>query len=360
MKNTPITHVHVDSGAKMGNFAGFNMPISYSSVNEEHLNVRQHVSLFDVSHMGEIFLKGPDALANAQMLTSNDVSKLSPGKAQYSTMLNEHGGIIDDLLVYMLADDEFMFVVNGANLETDWQWILDHRTGDCQLHNRTENIGLIAVQGPKAIELVQHLVKSDVSDIKYYTFRKDNVAGIEDVIISATGYTGSGGFELYCKSADTESLWNNLILAGEEFNAFPAGLAARNTLRLEMGFCLHGNDITQETNPLEAGLGWIVKFNKDFIGKDALQKIKEKGLDRKLCGFEMMDRAIGRQGYPVCDADHNEIGVVTSGSFAPSLNKNIGLAYLPIELSKGEHEIFIKIRNKFAPAKTTSLPFYKV
>lgn len=360
MKDTPLIKRHEALGAKMGPFAGYNMPISYAGIKAEHKTVREAVGVFDVSHMGEFIVKGPEALDLIQKVTSNDASKLEAGKIQYSCFPNGKGGIVDDLLVYQLAENEYMLVVNASNMDKDWNWINEQNTFDAQLENVSDNFALLAVQGPKAAEALQSLTDVNLAEVKYYTFTTGTFAGLEDIILSATGYTGSGGFELYIPSEKAEAVWDKVFEAGKAFGIEPIGLGARDTLRLEMGFCLYGNDIDDTTSPLEAGLGWITKLNKgDFIDSDYLKNQKAEGTSRRLIGFEMIDRGIPRHDYLIEDADGNEIGKVTSGTQAPSLNKAIGMAYVNKPFHKAGTEIFIAIRNKKIKAVVTKLPFYK-
>lgn len=359
MKNTALTHVHEQLGAKMVPFAGFNMPVQYEGVNAEHETVRNHVGVFDVSHMGEFFVSGPQALALIQKVTSNDASTLMDGKAQYSCLPNENGGIVDDLIVYRIHEEKYLLVVNASNIEKDWAWISSQNTMNAQLENHSDAYSLLAIQGPKAIEAMQSLTTVDLSAIKYYHFEIGTFAGFDDVIISATGYTGSGGFEIYCKNETVEKIWEAVFKAGAAFGIKPIGLAARDTLRLEMGFCLYGNDINDTTSPLEAGLGWITKFTKEFTNSEALKAQKEAGVSRKLVGFEMIDRGIPRHDYPIVDADGNTIGIVTSGTMAPTVNKAIGMGYVSTAFSAVDSEIYIQIRNKNILAKVVKLPFYK-
>ncbi|MFL0202247.1 glycine cleavage system aminomethyltransferase GcvT [Tenacibaculum maritimum] len=359
MKNTALTHIHESLGAKIVPFAGYNMPVQYEGVNIEHETARKSVGVFDVSHMGEFFLKGENALALIQKITSNDASKLIPGKAQYSCMPNDEGGIIDDLIIYMIAKNEYMLVVNASNIEKDWNWISKHNDLNVTMENRSEEWSLLAIQGPKAAEAMQSLTSVDLSAIKFYTFEITDFAGLPNVIVSATGYTGSGGFEIYVKNEDVETVWNKVFEAGAHWGIKPIGLAARDTLRLEMGYCLYGNDIDDTTSPLEAGLGWITKFTKDFVNAEELKAQKENGITRKLVAFELTERGIPRQGYDIVNAKGDIIGTVTSGTMSPSLSKGIGLGYVPKELSKVDSEIFIQIRKKQLPAKVVKLPFYK-
>ena len=359
MKNTALTHIHEQLGAKMVPFAGYNMPVSYEGVKAEHETVRNGVGVFDVSHMGEFLITGPKALDLIQKISSNDATKLEDGKAQYCYFPNEEGGIVDDLIIYKIKDEEYLLVVNASNIDKDWAWIEKHNTMGAEMRNISDDYSLLAIQGPKAIEAMQSLTSEDLSAIKFYNFKVSDFAGIEHVIISATGYTGSGGFEIYCKNSEVEQIWNKVFEAGKEYGIKPIGLAARDTLRLEMGFCLYGNDIDETTSPLEAGLGWITKFTKDFINSDNLKKEKEEGVKNKLIGFELIDRGVPRQGYEIADKDGNIIGNVTSGTMAPSLNKAIGLGYVTVENSAPESEIFIQIRNKPVAAKVVKTPFYK-
>lgn len=359
MKNTALTHIHENLGAKMLPFAGYNMPITYEGVNAEHETVRNGVGVFDVSHMGEFFLSGPKALDLIQKVTSNDASTLTVGRAQYSCLPNSEGGIVDDLIVYKMAEEQYMLVVNASNIDKDWAWISKHNDLGVTMENKSDDYSLLAIQGPKAVEAMQALTDVNLSEIKYYHFEVAKFAGFDDVIISATGYTGSGGFEIYCKNEQAEAIWNKAFEAGKSFGIQPIGLAARDTLRLEMGFCLYGNDINDTTSPLEAGLGWITKFNKDFVNSDNLKKQKEEGVARKLVGFELIERGIPRHDYEIVDKDGGVIGIVTSGTMAPSLNKGIGLGYVTTEHSAVDSEIFIRIRNKDIAAKVVKLPFYK-
>ena len=359
MKNTALTHIHESLGAKMLPFAGYNMPILYEGVNAEHEIVRTGVGVFDVSHMGEFLLSGPNALALIQKVTSNDAATLTIGRAQYSCLPNAEGGIVDDLLVYKMKEDEYLLVVNASNIEKDWNWISSHNDLGVVMQNLSDDYSLLAIQGPKAVEAMQSLSSLDLAQIEYYHFQIGDFAGINDVIISATGYTGAGGFEIYCKNADVEHIWNAVFEAGKAFNIQPIGLAARDTLRLEMGFCLYGNDINDTTSPLEAGLGWITKFNKEFTNSAALKKQKENGVTKKLVGFEMIDRGIPRHDYQIADANGTIIGKVTSGTQSPSLNIALGMGYVNTEYSKAGTEIFILIRDKAIKAKVCKIPFLK-
>ena len=359
MKNTALTHIHESLGAKMLPFAGYNMPILYEGVNAEHEIVRNGVGVFDVSHMGEFLLSGPNALALIQKVTSNDAATLTIGRAQYSCLPNAEGGIVDDLLVYKMKEDEYLLVVNASNIEKDWNWISSHNDLGVEMKNLSDDYSLLAIQGPKAVEAMQSLSSLDLAQIEYYHFQIGDFAGINEVIISATGYTGAGGFEIYCKNADVEHIWNAVFEAGKAFNIQPIGLAARDTLRLEMGFCLYGNDINDTTSPLEAGLGWITKFNKEFTNSANLKAQKEAGVSKKLVGFEMQERAVPRHDYEIVDADGNVIGIVTSGTMSPSMNKGIGLGYVSSAFSGVDSDIFIRIRKNDVPAKVVKLPFYK-
>jgi aminomethyltransferase len=359
MKNTALSHIHESLGAKMVPFAGYNMPVQYEGVNAEHETVRNGVGVFDVSHMGEFLLTGENALALIQKVTSNDASVLEVGRAQYSCLPNNDGGIVDDLIIYKLKEDQYLLVVNASNIEKDWNWISSHNDLGVTMEDISESYSLLAIQGPKAVEAMQSLTTVNLSEIKYYHFEIANFAGVDDVIVSATGYTGSGGFEIYCKNTVAEQVWNKVFEAGASFGIKPIGLAARDTLRLEMGFCLYGNDISDTTSPLEAGLGWITKFTKEFTNSENLKKQKEEGVTRKLVAFEMVERGIPRHDYEIADASGNVVGIVTSGTQSPSLGIAIGLGYVPTELSKVDSEIFIRIRNKDIAAKVVKLPFYK-
>lgn len=359
MKNTALSHIHESLGAKMVPFAGFNMPVQYEGVNIEHETVRNAVGVFDVSHMGEFLLTGKNALALIQKVTSNDASVLEIGRAQYSCLPNNEGGIVDDLIVYRIKEEQYLLVVNASNIEKDWEWISVHNDLDVEMKNLSDDYSLLAIQGPKAVETMQSLSSMDLAAIKYYHFEVADFAGFEHVIISATGYTGSGGFEIYCKNDQVEQIWNKVFEAGAAFGIKPIGLAARDTLRLEMGFCLYGNDINDTTSPLEAGLGWITKFTKDFTNSENLKKQKEEGVTRKLVAFEMIERGIPRHDYEIADANGNIVGIVTSGTQSPSLGIAIGLGYVPTALSSTDSEIFIRIRNKDVKAKVVKLPFYK-
>jgi aminomethyltransferase len=359
MKETALTHKHIALGAKMVPFAGYNMPVQYEGVNAEHETVRNGVGVFDVSHMGEFLLKGPNALALIQKVCSNDASVLFDGKAQYSCLPNGKGGIVDDLIIYRISEEAYFIVVNASNIEKDWNWISQHNDLGVEMQNLSDDYSLLAIQGPKAAEAMQSLTSVDLANMTYYTFQYGTFAGIENVMISATGYTGSGGFEVYVKNQDAEKLWDAVFEAGAAFGIKPIGLAARDTLRLEMGFCLYGNDIDDTTSPLEAGLGWITKFTKDFTDAEFLKNQKETGLSRKLVAFEMIDRGIPRHDYPIQDANGNIIGKVTSGTMSPSMKVGIGLGYVSLENTALDQEIFIEIREKGVKAKVVKLPFYK-
>ncbi|MEZ4837664.1 glycine cleavage system aminomethyltransferase GcvT [Flavobacterium sp.] len=359
MKNTALTHIHESLGAKMVPFAGFNMPVQYEGVTAEHETVRNSVGVFDVSHMGEFLLSGPNALALIQKVTSNDASTLTIGRAQYSCLPNAEGGIVDDLIVYRMKEEQYLLVVNASNIEKDWNWISSHNDLGVDMKNLSDDYSLLAIQGPKAVEAMQSLTSIDLSEIKYYHFEVADFAGIEHVIISATGYTGSGGFEIYCKNSEVEHIWNKVFEAGAPFGIKPIGLAARDTLRLEMGFCLYGNDINDTTSPLEAGLGWITKFTKEFTNSENLKKQKEEGVTKKLVGFELLERGIPRHDYEIVDADGNNIGIVTSGTMAPTVGKGIGMGYVKTQFADVDSEIYIQIRNNKVKAKVVKMPFYK-
>lgn len=361
MKTTPFTEKHIALGAKMHEFAGYNMPIEYSGIIEEHLTVCQGVGVFDVSHMGEFWVKGPSALEFIQQVTSNNAAVLTPGKIQYTCFPNENGGIVDDLLVYAYEPDKYMLVVNAANIEKDWNWCVSHNAVGAELENSSDNIGQLAIQGPKAIDTLQKLTDVVLADIPYYTFKVGELAGVKNVIISNTGYTGAGGFELYFYPQDAETIWNAVFEAGEEFGIKPIGLGARDTLRLEMGFCLYGNDIDDTTSPIEAGLGWITKFvdGKNFTNRAALEKQKAEGVSRKLVGFEMIDRGIPRHGYPLTDMDGNVIGNVTSGTMSPTRKIGIGMGYVKTEFSKPGTEICLDNRGRKLKAIVVKPPFRK-
>lgn len=360
VKNIALNDKHIALGAKMVPFAGFNMPVQYEGVNIEHETVRNAVGVFDVSHMGEFLITGKNALALIQKVVSNDASKLVDGKAQYACMPNETGGIVDDLIIYRFNEEKYLLVVNASNIDKDWAWISKYNEEiGAEMKNLSDDYSLLAIQGPKAIEAMQSLTSVNLSEIPYYSFEVGPFAGIEYVIISATGYTGSGGFEIYCKNSEVEQLWNKVFEAGADFGIKPIGLAARDTLRLEMGFCLYGNDIDDTTSPLEAGLGWVTKFTKDFVNAENLLKQKEEGVTRKLVAFELIDRGIPRHDYAIEDANGNVIGKVTSGTMSPSMKTAIGLGYVPTSFSAIDTEIYISIRDKGVKAKVVKLPFYK-
>ncbi|UFH46036.1 glycine cleavage system aminomethyltransferase GcvT [Flavobacterium galactosidilyticum] len=359
MKNTALTHIHEILGAKMLPFAGYNMPITYEGVNAEHETVRNAVGVFDVSHMGEFLLTGPNALALIQKVCSNDASTLTIGKAQYSCLPNEDGGIVDDLIIYKMKEEEYLLVVNASNIDKDWEWISARNDVGAAMKNLSDEYSLFAIQGPKAVEAMQPLSSLDLAAIPYYHFEVGDFAGFDNVIISATGYTGSGGFEIYCKNDQAEAIWNKVFEAGAAYGIKPIGLAARDTLRLEMGFCLYGNDISDTTSPLEAGLGWITKFNKEFTNSENLKKQKEEGVTRKIVAFEMQERAVPRHDYEIVDGTGAVIGIVTSGTMSPSMNKGIGLGYVTVANSAIDSDIFIRIRKNDVPAKVVKLPFYK-
>ena len=359
MKNTALSQTHIALGAKMVPFAGYNMPVQYAGINVEHETVRKGVGVFDVSHMGEFILKGEGALDLIQKVTSNDASKLYDGKVQYSCLPNEQGGIVDDLLVYRIDEKTYMLVVNASNIQKDWDWISKYNTYGVDMKDISDRTSLLAVQGPKATAALQSLTDMDLSAMEYYTFQKGKFAGIDNVLISATGYTGAGGFEIYFDNEHAETIWNAIFEAGAPFGIQPIGLGARDTLRLEMGFCLYGNDIDDTTSPLEAGLGWITKFTKDFVNSDHLSAQKQEGVKRKLVGFEMIDRGIPRHDYEICDAAGHTIGKVTSGTQSPSLQKAIGLGYVGTDFAKEGTEIFIKIREQLVKAQVVKFPFYK-
>jgi aminomethyltransferase len=360
MKNTALSATHEALGAKMVPFAGYNMPVQYEGVNIEHETVRNAVGVFDVSHMGEFLISGAHALELIQKVTSNDASKLTIGKAQYSCLPNETGGVIDDLIVYRIKEETYLLVVNASNIEKDWNWIQSQNTIGAEMRNLSEAYSLLAIQGPKAVEAMQNLSSHDLSAIKFYNFVVGDFAGIEHVIISATGYTGSGGFEIYCKNSEVKQVWDKVMEAGANFGIKPIGLAARDTLRLEMGYCLYGNDIDDTTSPFEAGLGWITKFTKKFTNSEALEDEKRRGLERKLIAFELDERGVPRHGYDIVDGNGKTIGNVTSGTMSPSLSKGIGLGYVPNIFSEIGSKIHIQVRKKAIPATVVKLPFYKV
>lgn len=362
MKVTPFTQKHIALGAKMAPFAGYNMPISYSGINDEHATVRKVAGIFDVSHMGEFILKGDKALDLIQRVTSNDASKLTAGKAQYSCMPNEQGGIIDDLLVYCIEPNNvYMLVVNASNIEKDWDWIVKNNTQNAELHNISDKTCLLAVQGPAATRILQPLTDMDIMNLSYYTFTKGTFAGVDNVLISATGYTGAGGVEIYFEDKDgnADKIWDAIMTTGAPQGLKPIGLGARDTLRLEMGFCLYGNDIDDTTSPLEAGLGWITKFTKDFTARPILEKQKASGVSRKLVGFVMVDRGIPRHGYDIKDANGNKIGYVTSGTQSPTLQQAIGMGYVETGYAAPDSEIYIAVRDKLLKAQVTKFPFVK-
>ena len=359
MKNTALSSTHEALGAKMVPFAGYNMPVLYEGVNAEHETVRNSVGVFDVSHMGEFLIEGEHALNLIQKVTSNDASKLTIGKAQYSCLPNDDGGIVDDLIVYKVEENTYLLVVNASNIEKDWNWIQSKNDIGATMRDLSDNYSLLAIQGPKAIEAMQSLTSHDLASIKFYNFVVGDFAGIEHVIISATGYTGSGGFEIYCKNSEVKEIWDKAFEAGAAFGIKPIGLAARDTLRLEMGYCLYGNDIDDTTSPIEAGLGWITKFTKTFTNSEALEKEKLNGPKRKLVAFELDERGVPRHGYDIVDNSGNKIGVVTSGTMSPSMNKGIGMGYVPILFADVGSKINIQIRKNAIPATIVKLPFYK-
>ena len=360
MNKTPFTDKHIALGAKMAEFAGFNMPISYSGINDEHLTVRRNAGVFDVSHMGEFILKGEKAMDLIQRVTSNDVSKITAGKAQYSCLPNENGGIVDDLIVYCIEENKsYMLVVNASNIIKDWDWISQHNTDNVEMHNISDKTCLLAIQGPNATKILQPLTDVDILNMKYYTFVKGKFAGVDNVLISATGYTGSGGIEIYFEDKDDNAnkIWDKIFEAGSSHGLKPIGLAARDTLRLEMGYCLYGNDIDDTTSPLEAGLGWITKFSKDFTAKNILQQQKEQGIKQKLVGLQVTDKGIPRHGYLIQNKEGEVIGRVTSGTQSPSLQKPIAMGYLNTNYAKIDTEVFIKVREKSVPAQVVKMPF---
>lgn len=361
MKYTVFTAMHEAAGAKMVEFAGYYMPIQYEGLNFEHETVRKAVGVFDVSHMGQFWVKGPKALEFIQWVTSNDASKLADGKIQYSYFPNNDGGVVDDFLVYRVDAETYLLVVNAANIEKDWAWVNSQNKMGATLYNASDEISQLAIQGPLALKAMQKLTDTPIEDMEYYTFKKLKFAGVEDVIFSINGYTGAGGCEIYFANEDGPAIWKAVFEAGAEFGIKPIGLGARDTLRLEMGFCLYGHEIDEKTSPLEAGLGWITKFNdnKDFVNKAALLQQKTEGLKRKLVGFEMIDKGIPRQDYPIVDEQGEEIGVVTSGTQSPSLKKAIGMGFVPADLAKVDNEIYISVRGKSLKAKIVKLPFYK-
>lgn len=360
MKTTPFTQKHIALNAKMAEFAGYNMPISYTGINDEHQAVRNNAGIFDVSHMGEFILKGENALDLIQRVTTNDASKLSAGKAQYSCLTNEHGGIVDDLIVYCIEENKvYMLVVNAANIKKDWDWISAHNTRNAELHDISAKTCLLAIQGPNACKMLQPLTDMDILNLKYYTFVKGKFAGVDNVLISATGYTGAGGIEIYFEDKDdaADRIWDAIFKAGAPLGLKPIGLGARDTLRLEMGYCLYGNDIDDNTSPLEGGLGWITKFSKDFTAREILEAQKAEGVQKKLVGFEMIEKGIPRQGYEIKDFSGAVIGKVTSGTQSPNLGKAIGLGYVSTVFANIDTKIYIKIRDKLLHAKVVKLPF---
>ncbi len=359
MKEIALNDIHQALNAKMVPFAGYIMPVSYEGVNIEHETVRKGVGVFDVSHMGEFLITGENALDLIQRVCSNDASKLVNGKAQYTCMPNEEGGIVDDLIIYKIADEKYLLVVNASNIEKDWNWISQHNIMEATMRDLSDEYSLLAVQGPKAAEAMQSLTDVNLKEMKFYTFEVAEFAGAKNVIISATGYTGSGGFELYIKNKDAKDIWNRIMEAGADYAIKPIGLAARDTLRLEMGYCLYGNDIDDTTSPIEAGLGWITKFTKEFVNSENLKKEKEEGPKRKLIAFELDERGIPRHGYNIADANGKIIGVVTSGTMSPSLDKGIGMGYIPTEIAANNDKIYIQIRKKAVPATLVKVPFYK-
>ena len=359
MKEIALDHKHKELNAKMVPFAGFNMPVSYEGVNIEHETVRKDLGVFDVSHMGEFLISGEHALKLIQKISSNDASKLTDGKAQYSCMPNNDGGIVDDLIIYRINSEKYLLVVNASNIDKDWNWISQHNEFDATMKDMSDEMSLLAIQGPKAAEAMQSLTDVDLENMKFYTFEVGSFADVEKVIISATGYTGSGGFEIYFRNEDADKIWNAVMAAGKDFGIKPIGLAARDTLRLEMGYCLYGNDIDDTTSPIEAGLGWITKFTKDFVNSEELKKQKENGPDRKLIAFELDERGIPRQGYDIVDENGVKIGNVTSGTMSPSMEKGIGLGYVKSENVGIDKKIYIQIRKKAVPATQVKLPFYK-
>lgn len=359
MKNTALTHIHESLGAKLVPFAGFNMPVSYEGVNAEHHTVRNAVGVFDVSHMGEFLISGPNAMQLLQKVTSNDVTQLENGKAQYSCLPNLVGGIVDDLIIYQIKTDQYLLVVNASNIDKDWNWISQYNDLGVDMKNISNDYSLLAIQGPKAVEAMQSVTTVNLSEIKYYHFEVGNFCGIDNVIISATGYTGSGGFEIYCKNEEVEQIWNKVFEAGQAFGIKPVGLAARDTLRLEMGYCLYGNDINDSTSPLEAGLGWITKFTKNFTNSEKLLEQKTSGVTKKLVGFKLLERGIPRHDYEILNNNQEIIGIVSSGTMAPSLGVGIGMGYVTNENAAIGTEIYIKIRNSNVKATVVKMPFYQ-
>jgi aminomethyltransferase len=360
MKNTALSDTHTELGAKMVPFAGYNMPVQYAGVNIEHETVRNALGVFDVSHMGEFLIEGPKALELIQKVSSNDASKLEVGKAQYSCLPNDNGGVVDDLIIYKIKDETYLLVVNASNIDKDWDWIASKNDVNADMRNLSEDYSLLAIQGPKAVEAMQSLSSHDLSAIKFYNFIIGDFAGIDHVIISATGYTGSGGFEIYCKNTEVKQVWDKVMEAGASFGIKPIGLAARDTLRLEMGYCLYGNDIDDTTSPIEAGLSWVCKFNKKFTNSDALEAEKLRKPDNKLVAFKLDERGVPRQGYDIVDSSGKTIGRVTSGTMSPSLGIGIGLGYVPNVFASADSKINIQVRKKAIPATVVKLPFYKV
>ena len=361
MKKTPFTDKHILLGAKMADFAGYNMPISYSGINDEHATVRNNAGVFDVSHMGEFIVKGANAVDLIQRVTTNDITKIEAGKAQYTCMLNDEGGIIDDLIIYCIeANNEYLIVVNASNIEKDWNWISSHNNKNVEMHNVSEKTCLLAIQGPNATKILQELTDEDILNLKYYTFVKGKFAGVEDVLISATGYTGSGGVEIYFedKGNNANIIWDKIFEAGTPQGLKPIGLAARDTLRLEMGYCLYGNDIDDTTSPLEAGLGWITKLTKEeFVAKEKVEKLKAEGIQKKLVGIKMLEKGIPRHDYEIADSEGNNIGRITSGTQSPSLQKAIAMGYVNMQHAKIGTPVFIKIREKLVKAEVVKMPF---
>ena len=360
MKNTALSDTHTALEAKMVPFAGYNMPVQYAGVNIEHETVRNALGVFDVSHMGEFLIEGPKALELIQKVSSNDASKLEVGKAQYSCLPNDNGGVVDDLIIYKIKDETYLLVVNASNIDKDWDWIASKNDVNADMRNLSEDYSLLAIQGPKAVEAMQSLSSHDLSAIKFYNFIIGDFAGIDHVIISATGYTGSGGFEIYCKNTEVKQVWDKVMEAGASFGIKPIGLAARDTLRLEMGYCLYGNDIDDTTSPIEAGLSWVCKFNKKFTNSDALEAEKLRKPDNKLVAFKLDERGVPRQGYDIVDGSGKTIGRVTSGTMSPSLGIGIGLGYVPNVFASADSKINIQVRKKAIPATVVKLPFYKV
>lgn len=359
MKETQLTPIHEKAGAKLVPFAGFKMPVSYEGVNKEHKNVREKMGVFDVSHMGEFFIRGKEAIDLIQWISANDASKLKDGKAQYTYLPNESGGIVDDLIIYRISEEEFLLVVNAANIEKDFEWIEKQNSFDAELHDESDDYALLAIQGPKANEAMQKITPVDLAAMKMFDFAIDDFGGEKEVIISATGYTGSGGIEIYCKNTQVENVWNAVMEAGEEFGIQPIGLAARDTLRLETGLCLYGNDIDEDTSPIAAGLSWTTKFTKDFVNSEALKAEKENGPERRLKAFKLKKRGIPRKGYTILSEEGEEIGEVTSGTMSPSLGEPIGLGYVKTGYHKRGTDIKIKIRKKEVPAEIVKTPFFK-